>query len=240
MHDSEEEGSDAASGGEDNSADESDAVEDAHLLEDSSAGGSDAESLDDDVSDEDAPARGRSKANAPTKRAPAASSSKAKATSAAASKAKSTSSAAGRSAASSSKVGKSANTAVEVVDLDEDEEYDDPRYSAGKSSAKAKAAPSSGATAGGSAASRGAAEVINIDGEDDIVDDDGFMRSAAPASASLKSVATATQQSSLRLPGGTVGRKRQLPLSFSQAPPSQAGGARKPASNKSLASGWDE
>jgi hypothetical protein len=133
-----------------------------------------------------------------------------------------------RAAASSSS--KKAST-TDVIDLgdENDEEVEHSK------AARVRAAPAKGASAAARPAARvgySAASAVQLD--DDIVDDDGFVQPSAGSSA------RATQQSALRLPGGTTGKKRQLPLSFSQsANPSQSA-SRKPAANKSLASGWDD
>jgi hypothetical protein len=130
-----------------------------------------------------------------------------------------------RAAASSKKA-----SAMDVIDLgDEDDEEEHSK------AARVRATPVKGASAAARPVARvgySAASAVQLD--DDIVDDDGFVQPNAGSSA------RATQQSALRLPGGTAGKKRQLPLSFSQsANPSQSA-SRKPAANKSLASGWDD
>jgi hypothetical protein len=130
-----------------------------------------------------------------------------------------------RAAASSKKA-----SAMDVIDLgDEDDEEEHSK------AARVRATPVKGASAAARPVARvgySAASAVQLD--DDIVDDEGFVQPSAGSSA------RATQQSALRLPGGTAGKKRQLPLSFSQsANPSQSA-SRKPAANKSLASGWDD
>ena len=123
-----------------------------------------------------------------------------------------------------------------VVNLDEDEEYDSD-HRQGTTARGISKATSSAASAAASKKTNNAA--IDLD-NDDIVDEDGFMQSGAPAGSSNRAGALSTQISSMRLPGGTAGRKRQLPLSFSQSAPSQGAAARKGNTNKSLASGWDD
>jgi hypothetical protein len=134
-----------------------------------------------------------------------------------------------RAAASSKKA-----SVMDVIDLgDEDDEEEHSK------AARVRATPVKGASAAARPVARpvarvgySAASAVQLD--DDIVDDEGFVQPSAGSSA------RATQQSALRLPGGTAGKKRQLPLSFSQsANPSQSA-SRKPAANKSLASGWDD
>lgn len=122
-----------------------------------------------------------------------------------------------------------------VVNLDEDDEYDSDRGQG--TTARGSKATSSAASAAVNKKTNNA--VIDLD-NDDIVDEDGFMQSGAPAGSSNRGGALSTQISSMRLPGGTAGRKRQLPLSFSQSAPSQGAAARKGNTNKSLASGWDD
>jgi hypothetical protein len=125
---------------------------------------------------------------------------------------------------------RAAASAADVIDLGEEDDEEEHREAARVRAAPAKAA--SAAVHPGVRAGHSAASAVQLD--DDIVDDDGFVQPSAGSSA------RATQQSALRLPGGTAGKKRQLPLSFSQsANPSQSA-SRKAAANKFLAGGWDD
>jgi hypothetical protein len=132
-----------------------------------------------------------------------------------------------RAAASSSSKKASAMDVIDLGDEDDEEEH--------SKAARVRATLVKGASAAARPVARvgySAASAVQLD--DDIVDDEGFVQPSAGSSA------RATQQSALRLPGGTAGKKRQLPLSFSQsANPSQSASG-KPAANKSLASGWDD
>ena len=122
-----------------------------------------------------------------------------------------------------------------VVNLDEDEEYDSDQ----RQGTTARGSKATSSVASAAASKKTSNAVIDLD-NDDIVDEDGFMQSGAPAGSSNRGGGLSTQISSMRLPGGTAGRKRQLPLSFSQSAPSQGAAARKGNTNKSLASGWDD
>lgn len=216
---------------------DSDAAEEAGL-EDSGSDHSNKEAASDmesgsEISDAGPKSKGRGKkgGSAPARGSAATSSAKSKAaprSTLAAAKPRATAAAARKASASAS-----------VVNLDEDEEYDsDQRFGtaprgSGNKVTSSSAAPSAAAKKTSSNA------VIDLDA-DDIVDEDGFMQSGAPAGSSSRGGVLSTQTSSMRLPGGTAGRKRQLPLSFSQSAPSQSTAARKGNTNKSLASGWDD
>lgn len=193
-----------------------------------SSGDSDGESDGDSgmSNDDRRPTKGRAKAK------PAGAASRAKAPSKPASAAK-TKASAGKSTPATRKTNS-------VINLDDDEDGDSDRLGGSMRGAQPIGGGGASSSTLGKRPTAGASnKVVDLDGVEEIVDDDGFMQTGVMSASSRAAPATQASAAALRLPGGTAGRKRQLPLSFSQSVPSQTASARKGVS-KPQTNNWDD